>query len=158
MPKEIRPKESVDNNTVPVVEIEINKLLLPARRLEKANIFERRFARNFVIKYFESIERGNINLINDFLSDGLSVNGVSNKKMNYLKSTKQMIGGTEKRSYEIKFVGDVWRLDKGSFRVILQEHQTVIYKNNQKIKKTSIKSFDIKRYRSGSEIVSIADV
>jgi hypothetical protein len=49
-------------------------------------------------------------------------------------------------------------MDKGSFRVILQEQETVIYKNNQRSKTTRTKRYDIKRYKSGSEIVSIADV
>ena len=146
-------------NHVPVKEVQIEKQRNPLPSDYKlANLFERRFAQKFVIRYLESIEKGNIRLLNDFLSDSLSVNGVANNKFNYLKNRTELITNSNKRAYRIKFIGDVLRLDKGSFRVTLQERETIYFKNNTQSRKSYLKSYDIKRYSHGSEIVSISDV
>ncbi len=164
---EVEPKSASQENVVDtqptsdqvqIKEIQVAKIIKPVQNYAKANLFERRFARKFVVRYLESIEQGNISLINDFLSDSLSINGISNNKHNYLKRTTQMISDSNQRSYHINFIGDVLRLDKGSFRVTLKERQTVIFKNNRKTQTSSTKSYDIKRYSYGSEIVSISDV
>ena len=148
---------AITKQAAPIKEISIKKIASKSKTYAKANLFERRFARKFVITYLESIEKGNVNLINDILSDSLSVNGVANRKTNYLNNTTQMIRETNKRSYSIKFIGDVLRLDKGSFRVTLKVNRVSYSKDNTKSQNDSFKIYDIKRYSNGSEIVSISD-
>ena len=159
---ERKPLESEQSATeqenVPIREVEVVKVDKTPNRYATANLFEKRFAHKFVISYLESIEQGDINEINSFLADTVVINGVSNNKLGFLKYTTQMINNTRKRSYIIKFLGKVLRLDKGSFRVTLRERQDVTYKNNTRSQKSYIKTYEIKRYAHGSEITSISDV
>ena len=121
-----------------------------------ANIFEKRFARKFLIEYLDSIEKGNMSQINNFLSSSLVIDGVANNKGNYLKNTYELIDQTTKRQYNVQFIGDVLRLDPGVFRVTVTLNHTYVFKNYIVSKKTAQKQFDIKRYSNGSEIINIS--
>ena len=143
----------------PVKEVKVSTL--PNNAVEHfpvANIFEKRFARKFLVQYLESIENGNVKQINDFLSNNLIIDGVANNKANYLKNTSELIDQTSKRQFHVHFIGDVLRLEQGVFRVTVTLSRTYFFKNNIVSKNTAKKKFDIKRYSNGSEIINISSV
>ena len=144
-------------DVAPVKEVEIATLNVNSdKRFAIANIFEKRFVRKFLIKYLESIENGNVAQIKNYLSNTLVIDGVTNNKGDYLKNTYELIGQTSKRSYHVKFVGDVLRLDPGVFRVTVILDHTYVFKNNIVAKESAQKKFDIKRYSNGTEIINIS--
>ena len=142
---------------VPVKEVEVAALKKPSsNRFDIANVFEKRFARKFVIKYLESIEKGDMADIRRYLSNALIVDGIGKNKINYLKNTHALINQTSKRQYHVQFVGDVLRLDPGVFRVTITLSHTYVFKNKIISKDSELIKYDIKRYANGSEIINIS--
>ena len=142
---------------VPVEEVDVATLNKTAtKRIDVANVFEKRFARKFLIEYLESIENGNLTKIKSYLSNALVVDGVRKNKTNYMKNTYALINQTSKRQYHVEFVGDVLRLDSGVFRVTVTLNHTYVFKNKIISKNSAIKKYDIKRYANGSEIINIS--
>lgn len=154
IPAELTREQQI---VVPVEEVDVAALNKTRNnRFDVANIFEKRFARKFLVEYLESIEKGNLAKIKSYLSNTLIIDGVAKNKTNYLKNTYALISQTSKRQYHVQFVGDVLRLDSGVFRVTVSLNHTYVFKNNIISKESAIKKYDIKRYSNGSEIINIS--